>query len=82
MGHPSQTVDPDWRGRGIIYRRTGNDAWKPLRKGLPDPQGLRIPIVAASSSEPGVFYCLTERMMRNGSGIDMSDRCQKDGLTT
>ena len=47
----------------IIYRRTGSDAWIPVRKGLPDPQGLRIPVVAASSSEPGVFYCSTEGMV-------------------
>jgi photosystem II stability/assembly factor-like uncharacterized protein len=47
----------------FIYRRTGSDAWKPVRKGLPDPQGLRIPVVAASSSEPGVFYCSTEGMV-------------------
>ena len=47
----------------IIYRRTGSDAWKPVRKGLPDPQGLRIPVVAASASEPGVFYCSTEGMV-------------------
>src|ERR1700723_3869035 len=47
----------------IIYRRTGSDAWKPVRKGLPDPQGLRIPVVAASTSEPGVFYCSTKGMV-------------------
>ncbi len=47
----------------ILYRRTGSDAWKQVRKGLPDPQGLRIPVVAASSSEPGVFYCSTEGMV-------------------
>jgi photosystem II stability/assembly factor-like uncharacterized protein len=47
----------------ILYRRTGSDAWKPVRKGLPDPQGLRIPVVAASSSEPGLFYCSTEGMV-------------------
>ena len=28
-----------------------------------DPQGLRIPVVAASASEPGVFYCSTEGMV-------------------
>jgi photosystem II stability/assembly factor-like uncharacterized protein len=47
----------------FIYRRTGSDTWRPVRKGLPDPQGLRIPVVAASSSEPGVFYCSTEGMV-------------------
>jgi hypothetical protein len=53
----------------IIYRLTGSDAWKPVRKGLPDPQGLRIPVVAASSSEPGVFYCSTE-----GGGLPVRGR--------
>ena len=47
----------------ILYRRTGSDPWEPVRKGLPDPQGLRIPVVAASSFEPGVFYCSTEGMV-------------------
>jgi hypothetical protein len=47
----------------ILYRRTGSNAWKPVRKGLPDPQGLRIPVVAASSSEHGVFYCSSEGMV-------------------
>jgi hypothetical protein len=47
----------------IIYRRTEREGWKPVRRGLPDPQGLRIPVVAASSSEPGVFYCSAEGMV-------------------
>src|SRR3984957_2244423 len=44
----------------IIYRRSGSDACKPVLEGLPDPQGLRIPVLAASSSVPGVFYCSAE----------------------
>jgi len=36
---------------------------KPVLKGLPAPQGLRIPVVAASSPEPGVFYCSSEGMV-------------------
>jgi hypothetical protein len=32
-------------------------------KDIPDPQGLRIPVVAASSSEPGIFYCSTAGMV-------------------
>ncbi len=47
----------------ILYRRSGSDAWKPVRRGLPDPRGSRIPVVAASFSEPGVFYCSTEGMV-------------------
>ena len=59
----------------VMYRRTGSDAWKPVRKRLPDPQGLRIPVVAAGSSEPGVFHCSTEGMVyRSG---DDGLQCQK-----
>ncbi len=47
----------------VIYRRTGGETWKPVRKGLPDAQGVRIPVLAASSVETGVFYCSTEGMV-------------------
>ncbi len=44
----------------VVYRRTGDDAWQLLQDGLPDPKGLRIPVLAASRLEPGVFYCSAE----------------------
>jgi len=44
----------------VVYRRTGNDAWQLVHDGLPDPRGVRIPVIAASRIEPGVFYCSTE----------------------
>ena len=44
----------------MVYRRTGNDAWQLLQDGLPDPKGVRIPVLATSRIEPGVFYCSTE----------------------
>jgi len=44
----------------VVYRRTGNDAWQLVQDGLPDPRGVRIPVLAASRIEPGVFYCSTE----------------------
>ncbi len=47
----------------VLYRRSGSDAWKPAGKGLPDPKGLRIAVVTASSTEPGVFYSSSEGMV-------------------
>lgn len=44
----------------VVYRRTGDEAWQLLQDGLPDPKGLRIPVLAASRLEPGVFYCSAE----------------------
>ena len=44
----------------VVCRRTGNDRWQLLQDGLPDPKGIRIPVLAASRIEPGVFYCSTE----------------------
>ena len=44
----------------VVYRRTGHDAWKLVHDGLPDQSGVRIPVLAASRVEPGVFYCSTE----------------------
>jgi hypothetical protein len=31
-----------------------------VEDGLPDPRGVRIPVLAASRIEPGVFYCCAE----------------------
>ena len=47
----------------FVYRRTGNEAWRQVRDGLPTAQGLRIPVVAASSVEPGLFYASAEGMI-------------------
>ena len=44
----------------VVYRRTGNQAWRQVRDGLPEPRGLRIPVMAASRVEPGVFYLSVE----------------------
>ena len=46
-----------------IYRRAGSDAWQRVQNGLPQPRGLRIPVVAASDIEPKVFYCSAEGMV-------------------
>jgi photosystem II stability/assembly factor-like uncharacterized protein len=47
----------------FVYRRAGNEAWRQVPDGLPKPQGLRIPVVAASSVEPGLFYSSAEGMV-------------------
>ncbi len=44
----------------VVYRRSGNEAWRQVRNGLPGSQGWRIPVVAASRVEPGVFYLSAE----------------------
>ncbi len=44
----------------VVYRRTGEEAWRQVRNGLPKPQGLRIPVVAGSRVVPGVFYLSVE----------------------
>ncbi len=49
--------------RSFVYRRTGTEAWRQVKDGLPAPQGLRIPVVAASRLDPGVFYLSAEGMV-------------------
>ena len=44
----------------VVYRRTGKEPWRQVSNGLPGPQGLRIPVLAASIVEPGVFYLSAE----------------------
>lgn len=53
----------------FVYRRSGNNAWQLLGGGLPDRQGSRIAVLAASYVEPGVFYCSSEgRVYRSADG--------------
>ena len=44
----------------FVYRRTGQEPWQQVRDGLPKPEGSRIPVVAASVVEPGMFYLSAE----------------------
>ncbi len=44
----------------FVYRRTGNEQWRRVQDGLPEPKGLRVPVVAASRVEAGVFYLCAE----------------------
>ena len=39
-----------------IYLRSGDQPWRQVQDGLPKGKGLRIPVIAASVVEPGVFY--------------------------
>jgi photosystem II stability/assembly factor-like uncharacterized protein len=46
----------------FIYRRSEDDKeWKMISKGLPEPSGTIIPILAASLKNPGKFFALTNR---------------------
>ena len=50
-----------------VYRRTQTEGWRQVRDGLPAPQGLRVPVLASSSVEPGVFYMSAEGMVYRSS---------------
>jgi photosystem II stability/assembly factor-like uncharacterized protein len=53
---------PEDRSSGAhatIYRRTGNGTWQECTDGLPDPDGMLVPVLAADHSSPGDFYALT-----------------------
>ncbi|MCB0128716.1 MAG: hypothetical protein KDE58_40905 [Caldilineaceae bacterium] len=44
-----------------IYRKTSTDVWQEVKEGLPDNQGLVIPILATNPQEPHCFYTLTNK---------------------
>ena len=50
-----------------VYRRTETEAWRQVRDGLPESRGLRIPVLASSRIEPGVFYMSAEGMVYRSS---------------
>jgi photosystem II stability/assembly factor-like uncharacterized protein len=43
-----------------VYRRSAHEPWRKAVDGLPDPEGRRVPILAPSDIEPGVFYLASE----------------------
>ena len=43
-----------------VYRRSAHEPWRKAPGGLPDPKGRRVPILAPSDIEPGVFYLSSE----------------------
>ena len=46
----------------FIYRRSEDDKeWKLISKGLPEPSGTIIPILVASSKNPGQFFAVSNR---------------------
>lgn len=44
--------------RSSIYRRKAGGPWREMRKGLPQPEGTIISMLAADEAEPGTFYAL------------------------
>jgi hypothetical protein len=43
-----------------VYRRSAHEPWRKAVDGLPGPKGRRVPVLARSDMEPGVFYLLSE----------------------
>jgi len=43
-----------------VYRRSAHEPWSKAMDGLPDPEGRRVPVIARSDIEPGVFYLASE----------------------
>jgi hypothetical protein len=39
-----------------VYRRSSQESWRKAVDGLPDPEGRRVPVLAPSDVESGVFY--------------------------
>lgn len=40
----------------LIYRKTAGEKWQPVRDGPPEAGGTTVSILAANTTEPGVFY--------------------------
>jgi photosystem II stability/assembly factor-like uncharacterized protein len=58
-----QAHNGEQHAESFLYRRSGNGGgrWELLSKGLPDPQGTMIAILAASSKNAGEFYVVSNR---------------------
>lgn len=62
-----------------IYRRTGEGTWQECRQGLPEPTGILAPLVAASETQPGVFYAASNRGFYHSENAGKSwDRLEID----
>ncbi|GCF11262.1 WD40/YVTN/BNR-like repeat-containing protein [Dictyobacter arantiisoli] len=44
-----------------LYRKSQGTAWQRIPAGLPDPQGMVVPVVTSHRTEPGVFYALSNK---------------------
>lgn len=54
--HNPQSAD------SALYRRTaGENQWKQVRDGFPEPQGLLTSVLATHEAEPGVFYAANNK---------------------
>lgn len=45
----------------FIYRKVANEAWQPVRAGLPDPDGTSRSVLTARSGAAGTFYAANNR---------------------
>ena len=67
-----------------VYRRSAHEPWRKVLHGLPDLEGRRVPVLARSDIEPGVFYLPSEgelyRSANSGAEwqkltVDWPERC-------
>lgn len=49
--------------RAQLYRKSGQDPWQPLHRGLPEPDGTRAYVLATHADEPGVFSAATQQQI-------------------
>ena len=67
-----------------VYRRSAQEPWCKALNGLPDLEGRRVPLLAPSDIEPGVFYLSSEdelyRSANSGAewqklAVDWAEHC-------
>lgn len=58
---PDLAHDARGSAQSFIYRKTAGQAWHRVTQGLPDAQGTVVPVLTSNSSEPGVFYALSNK---------------------
>jgi hypothetical protein len=49
------------RAESLIYRRSGDEPWRAVEEGLPEPAGTTVSVLVADPAEPGVFYAANNR---------------------
>lgn len=49
--------------QSFIYRKQDQTPWQRVSKGLPEAKGMIVPVLATNSSEPRVFYALTNKAL-------------------
>lgn len=81
-----QTAHNPHAARSTVFRRAHGGDWEEVRDGLPGPDGCVAAVLAASPSEPGVFYAAGNRGVHrsddagltwSGLPLEWPDRCRR-----